>query len=91
MKIDPAKGSATGYIPKQPEDAWAACWGIRAFKGVVTAGRELMTRIFEWRIELQQAASFHLEFCESVYLGLKVTGKLDFQTLSSMSIPKQPE
>ncbi|KUI97853.1 hypothetical protein [Vibrio sp. MEBiC08052] len=37
---------------------------VRVLKGVITAGRELITRVFAWRIESELAPSFHLEFCE---------------------------
>ncbi|WP_157372009.1 hypothetical protein [Vibrio sp. MEBiC08052] len=37
---------------------------VRALKGVMTAGRELITRVFAWRIESGLAPSFNLEFCE---------------------------
>ncbi|SJN59899.1 Bacteriophage replication gene A protein (GPA) [Vibrio ruber DSM 16370] len=37
---------------------------VRALKGVMTAGREFITRVFAWRIESGLAPSFNLEFCE---------------------------
>ncbi len=37
---------------------------IRALKGVLTAGREIITRIFQWRVESSARHAFNLEPCK---------------------------